>query len=515
MKFDGSIFLRNRNQAGKIRRGCRQAVLLAFSLLALLIGDSCTQQPFKPEDSIETFSDYLDKRIPRLMQRYAVPGMSIALVRGGELVWSGAYGYADLEQNRRMTVDAICRVESISKSVTAWGVIKLVEQGLVELDAPLQQYLGDWKLPESEYSEQNITVRRLLSQNAGLSLGTIGMEYPPESTMPSLRETMTQETRLFREPGAGFSYSNTGFNLLELLIETVTGREFADYMADEVLAPLGMYNSGFRWNEVTNSTIPTGYDLRGKPVPVYVYPVKASGGLFAPVEDIARFVMAGMTGACCKNRAVLGQESIRLLHTPQVDIPGIFGVVADSYGFGHFIENLPNGGRAVWHGGQGHGWMTHFHSVPESGDGIVILTNSQRSWPVMARVLSDWAQWSGFESVKMGRITYGIVALWVLIGIVILIVLWQAYRLVRELRSGKRRLAPLARDHRKTRLLQAAQGTGVIAVLAWSVAQPYLIVSSIFPGVAGKAGIAFFVWAIILVMSALLPQVENQTKQNR
>ncbi len=67
-----------------------------------------------------------------------------------------------------MTVDAICRVESISKSVTAWGVMRLVEQGLVGLDAPVQQYLGNWELPESEYSEQNVTVRKLLSHSAGM-----------------------------------------------------------------------------------------------------------------------------------------------------------------------------------------------------------------------------------------------------------------------------------------------------------------------------------------------------------
>ncbi len=126
-----------------------------------------------------------------------------------------------------MAVDAICRAESISKSITAWGVMRLVEQGLVGLDDPVQQYLGDWKLPESEYSEQEVTIRRLLSHSAGMSLGTIGEEYTPQSNIPSLRDYLTHEARLIREPGSGFLYSNPGFNLLELL----TGRDFAEYMA--------------------------------------------------------------------------------------------------------------------------------------------------------------------------------------------------------------------------------------------------------------------------------------------
>lgn len=168
-------------------------------------------------------------------------------------------------------------------------------------------------------------------------------------------------------------------------------------------------------------------------------------------------------------------------------------------------------GSVAW--GQGHGWMTHFHTVPESGDGIIILTNSQRSWPLMAQVLSDWARWSGFDSVKMGRIIYGIVALRVSISIIMMISMWQVYRLVRGLLTGNRRLAPLSRNFRKARLLQTALGIGVIVTLAWSAAQPYLIVSSVFPGTVGWAGGSFFVLAVILVLSALLPRVENQTSR--
>ncbi len=495
-------------------RGFRRAVAPAFFLLLTFVGGGCTRQSFETRGPVDAFADYLDGRIPRLMERYAVPGMSVALVRGGELVWSGAYGYADLEHNRKMTADAVYRVESISKPVTAWGVIRLVEQGLIDLDAPAQRYLGNWTLPESAYSGQKVTVRRLLNHTAGMPLGTLGMEYSPQSDMPSLRETLSHEARLVREPGSGFLYSNTGFNLLELLVEKVTGRDFAEYMADEVLAPLGMRSSSFAWKATLRPAIPTGYDLQGTPVPVYAYPAKASGGLFAPVEDIARFVAAGMTGPYYADRTVLGREGIRKLYTPQVVVPGLFGVVADSYGFGYFIEKLSDGRRAVWHGGQGHGWMAHFHAVPESGDGIVILTNSQRSWPVMAQVLNDWTRWGGFGSVKMVRIAYGIAVLRALIGMVALISLWQGYRLVRGLRSGDRRWAPLSRKSRKVRLLQAALGIGAIAALTWSAAQPYLMVSSIFPGIAGWAGVSFFVLSILAVLSALLPRAEVRTEQS-
>jgi len=483
----------------------------AFLILVLLMGTSCTQR------SRGSFTEYLDGRIPRLMNQYDVPGASVALVRDGDLVWSEAYGYADLEHEREMTVEDVFRAESISKSVTAWGVMRLVEQGQIDLDAPVQQYLGDWRMPDD--AGQEVTIRRLLSQTAGFPLGPIGVEaeYEPGTDRPSLRDYLAREARLVREPGSGFLYSNVGFNMLERVIEETTGRDFAAYMADEVLAPLGMHSSSFAWNETLRPQTPMGYEQQGTPVAPYVYPVKASGGLFATAEDVARFVGAEMSGSCYVH-TVLERESIHTLHAREVDISGVYGVVADSYGLGHFIENLPGGRQAVWHGGQGHGWMAHFHAVPESGDGIVILTNSERSWPFMAHVLSDWARWSGLGTVKMGRIIYATTALWILIGIVALVSLWQVVRLSRGLRSGHRRWAPLARVSRTERLLQAALGLGVVAALAWSAAQPYLMVVSIFPRAVGWAGGTLLVWAVIMVLSASFPRkrswVDDRTKRS-
>jgi CubicO group peptidase (beta-lactamase class C family) len=477
-------------------------------LLLLVISSSCSGQSFRSLVSLDDFTEYLDTRIPQLMDRYGIPGVSMALVLEGELMWSNAYGFADLEYERKMTIDAVCRAESISKPVTAWGVMRLVEQGLVDLDARVQGYLGDWEFPETAYDEQAITVRMLLSHSSGLSLGTIGkaVEYAPQSDMLTLQDFLTHEALLFQDPGSGFTYSDTGFNLLELLVEEVTGRDFAAYMAEEVLLPLDMYNSSFEWDESFKARIPNGYELHGATVLPYVYPVRASGGLFADVKDIALFVAAGMTEPGGSGQRLLERERLDTLYMPQIEIPGIFGVVAESYGFGHFIETLPDGRQAVWHGGQGHGWMTHFHFVPESGDGIIILTNSQRSWPFMAEVLRDWAQWSGLGAVKFVRITYATTVLWALIGLVLLASMFLLYALLRDLFNKSRQFAPLSRRYLIPRLTTAALGMGVIIALLWSAEQPYLMVTSIFPGAAGWAGTSLFILAGLMILLAFFPR---------
>jgi CubicO group peptidase (beta-lactamase class C family) len=136
------------------------ALIISF-VLVMSASKLYAAKGINKQASLQEFTAYLDERIPALMKDYGIPGVSIALVQKGETTWSNAYGYADLENRRKMTTDTYCRVESISKSVTAWGVMKLVEQGKIELDRPVGQYLKNWKLPESQFSEEKVTVRQL------------------------------------------------------------------------------------------------------------------------------------------------------------------------------------------------------------------------------------------------------------------------------------------------------------------------------------------------------------------
>lgn len=454
--------------------------------------------------SLEAFASHLDSRIPALMQDYDIPGVCVALIKKGEIAWTKAYGFADLESGSKMTTDVYLRVQSISKPVTAWGVMKLVEQGKIELDAPVQQYIKNWSFPETGFSPEKITVRQLLSHCAGMPLGDVLDIYSPEEAIPSLQESLTKTARLAQEPGLSFAYSNVGYNLLELLIEEVTGLAYSKYMEQEVLTPLGMHQSTFIWTPELNPPVPLGYNLTGKPVPVYIYPEKASGGLFASVEDIATFICAGMPDFSCEH-PVLTPESINELYKPAANKLGVYSFVFDSYGLGYYIENLPDGKKAVSHGGQGTGWMTHFHAVPETGDGIVILTNSQRSWPFIAYVLSDWARWSG-SSVGMSSIILGQNLLWSLIGLIWFALLVQIWRLTEGIAAGKRLFTVLSKEFNILRWIKISLFAVLAGSVLWCMNQDYLFISSVFPIASNWLGVTAIALAMVLLLSALLPE---------
>lgn len=467
-------------------------ISILISLFVMLFSGSLQiKRNMRAVALLDEFKAHMDERIPALMKQYSIPGCNIALVKDNEIVWTEGYGYADLASGTSLMVNTPMSVQSITKSVTAWGVMRLAEKGLIDLDTPVSQYLKSWQFPLTDYPTEKITVRQLLSHTSGMPLGDFTNIYSPGKAMPSNRDVMTREAVLMREPGTGFSYSNTGYNLLEILIEDVTGQGFSEYIHTEILLPLGMESSFFDIDTAAKPYPPMGYNLRGKPVPVYLYPSKASGGLFATAHDIARFVAAGM-----KVNSVLSGESIKLLYAPQSHKIGIYGLIFDAYGFGHYIEKLPNGALSVSHGGQGNGIMTHFQAVPETGDAIVILTNSQRSWPFIAYVLSDWAQWRGFPSVGMGRIIWWHYGLCVVIGMLVSASLLVILRLVSTFYQQKRT---------GFRLLRVSAASILLGILIWCACQKYLFITSVFPVLSVWLGGAAFVFSIVLLLSAMVP----------
>jgi len=362
------------------------------------------------------FIAHLDGQVPALLQQLSLPGIAIAVIAERRVQAIRAWGMANRERNEPLTEKHRFRLASISKPVTAWGVMSLAERGLLDLDAPVDDYLTRWHIPGNGFDPHGITARGLLSHTAGLAAGG-GAGVNPRFTMPSLVDTLSGATPLrldddqlayyahvgldpeevlrpvtqVAKAGEQFVYSNSGYGLLQLLIEEVSGQSFIDYMQQAVLAPLGMQSSGFE-DPLDIGAFATPYDDAGKEIPIYYLVAKAAGGLNSTIGDLATFTCAGMAGPSGEKagRGVLAPESVALIHTPIMYAESEMGFDFHT-GLGHLVTEFA-GQTNVHHTGGFAGWRSIMSFNPATGDGFAALINSSGGNPLWMQLIKDWGE---------------------------------------------------------------------------------------------------------------------------
>jgi CubicO group peptidase (beta-lactamase class C family) len=351
-------------------------------------------QPVAAQDIDENVAMFVDeyiRRVPFMVEDQNVTGVAIALIRNNELVWSQGFGSADLEGGIQVTADTPFSVESIGKALTAWEIMRLVEAGTLNLDAPANQYLTRWQIEGSGRNKpEDATIRRILSHTAGLTVdGYPG--FTVDDPLPTLEEFLDganggQQVRILTPPGGRFSYSGGGYTVLQLLIEEVTGEPFAEVMQRDVLDLLGMTHSSFEWSPELGAA--TAYTRDGDVEDRVVHLDLAAGGLYTSANDLARFFTEGMTGDW------LTPESVALMHTAADGTRG-------EYGFGNFLFTLADGTPVVWHDGIGFGVRSIFLLLPESGDGLIILTNKGDGNKIFRDIVCLWDYWLHGEQTRL------------------------------------------------------------------------------------------------------------------
>jgi len=499
--------------------GGRYLPAVLIFILFLIFLYSAVGNAMAADLSWEDFSAYLEDEVPLLMEEYHIPGANIAVMENGEIKRIKSYGLADREQEITMTADKIFRGDSISKMVTAWGVMNLVEQGKINLDDPAENYLTRWSFPETEFDEEKITVRMLLSHRSGLPSGIYNDNHAMEEEIPSLEKSLSGKTggpaaKPVKEPGESFVYSNPGFAVLELIIEEVSGYDYADYMEQEILTPLGMNNSGFRVTKEMKSEAVTNYKMGEEAVPFHnVGPVKAPGELYTTVEDLSKFI-----GAWMKNSEkgdpggdILSLGSIEKLHTPEIQTTGMYQYFSDSYGLGHFIKELPDNQQVIFHGGEGSGSGSIAGGIPEKGVGIIILTNSNGSWQLLAAVLDNWVEyleieWQGISRIFQVAETGGKIVL----GVVLFVSFVGFRRLIKDVISGRRKFQPLSETSRIPRLLQFTLAVAVMGIWWGTSINEFLV--WLLRDLSFWLEISLKIFSSFLVLSAVFTKESKRSK---
>ena len=306
----------------------------------------------------------IDSTINELMASTLTPGVSVAVAKGNEIIWSKGYGKADLENDAPARPNTVYRLASVSKSITAVAIMQLVEQGKIDLDAPIQKYIPSF--PKKKYP---ITTRQLLVHLSGVRhyRGEDEFNMKPYKSLTEGLEVFKNDT-LMHKPEVKLTYTTYGYVLLGVIVEAASGMSFMDYLTENIFKRAGMTQTyadepmeiihhRARFYDLVEGKLYNARYINSS----YRWP---GGGLLSSAEDLARFAMALQHGQLVKHATL--QQMTTALKTSDGK--------ATNYGFG-WILGLSQHPEVIWHGGIQPGTTTALAMVFEKNLSVIVLTN--------------------------------------------------------------------------------------------------------------------------------------------
>jgi D-alanyl-D-alanine carboxypeptidase len=312
--------------------------------------------------------------VEKIRSQRRIPGVSVAIVRDGKTVLTRGFGTANVETNSPATEKTAYQLASVTKQFTAAGTLLLVEEGKVKLDAPFVTYLPDLPAAWKERWKE-VTVRHLLNHTSGIesytSLPDFGKSLRKDYTQQELLGLVADKPLRWK-PGEKWDYNNTGYYLLGVLIEKVSGKSYNDFLTERIFKPLGMNDT--RVNDL-RSVIPNraagyAYGPNGLHNGEYTSPTQpyAAGALISTVADMAKWAAAVDSGKVLK----AGTWKEAWMPTKLTDGK------TQGYGFGWSLGDA-NGHPTVSHGGGIPGFSTHILRLPADKVSVVVLTNLEQA----------------------------------------------------------------------------------------------------------------------------------------
>jgi CubicO group peptidase (beta-lactamase class C family) len=343
------------------------------------------------------------------MKHHHVPGLSIAVIDDYEIAWAKAYGYADAKEQTPVTTETVFQAASISKTINAVGLLKLVEKGRLDLTSDINDHLTSWQFPyEEETAGKTITLEHLLSHTAGLS--TSGFKgYRNGKKLPGTRQIIDGEkpansdpVRSIHTPGEQFSYSGGGITITQLLVEDISESSYGDYIHKVILQPLEMKNSFYGSPEDRKSVSwAKAHWADGKPLKggFHLYPESAAAGLWTTPTDLARFIIALQKTMAGKSDILLSRESVQRMISPVVEEP-------IPVGLGVFLDDK-KGNLYFQHSGSNEGFRCQFYGSVNDGKGVVVMVNSENFGIVgeVVRSVASVYNWENFYNATARKIT--------------------------------------------------------------------------------------------------------------
>jgi CubicO group peptidase (beta-lactamase class C family) len=342
----------------------------SFLALSLVIALATVPASYALQEQQPDFSQ-LEKTVLEELKETNTPGATVAIVSGERVIYTKAFGTSNVETGAPMTPDMLFRIGSTTKMFTATALVTLAEEGRLRLDEAIGKHV-DGLNPKIA----GLTAHQLLTHTAGI-IDEAPMYGDHDDSAMGRTIRSWKEDQLFTEPGKIISYSNPGYWLAGFVVETISGKPYADQMSESIFKPLGMTSTTFRPTVAMTYPLAQGHNATGKSAPMVVRPFAdnaaswPAGSMFTNVLDLSRFIVAFMNGGKLEGKQVLSPQVIAKLSTPQVSIPSDPNA---KYGYGLMISNY-RGVRVVEHGGSRSGYGSVIKMAPEQRFAVIVLGN--------------------------------------------------------------------------------------------------------------------------------------------
>lgn len=343
-------------------------------------------------------------KLEEKMRELKIPGVSVAVFDKGRIEWSREWGVADATSGQKVEADTRFQAASLSKPVAAAVALALVSKGRMSLDADINTYLTTWRLPENEFTaRQKVTLRHLLSHSGGVTVsgfrGYASNEAVPTplQLLDGLKPANSAAVRVDIPVGTRYRYAGGGYSIVQLAIEEVTKKSFADAARELVLEPLAMRHSTYvqPLPAELHAKAATAHRASGEPIAGrwHTYPEQAAAGLWTTAEDLARFAIAiQQMAAGTAKTAIMSRELATTMMRP----------VLDDYGLGLGVSGT-GGETRFGHGGSNVGFRCTFIAFKDFASGVVVMTNADRGGEILQDIVRAVAReygWPGLAPIE-------------------------------------------------------------------------------------------------------------------
>jgi CubicO group peptidase (beta-lactamase class C family) len=300
----------------------------------------------------------------------STPSVSVAVAQHGKIIWEEGFGWANREERIPATENTMYSLASISKPITATALMTLVQAGKIDLDKPINDYLGDAKLNARIGNANDATVRRVANHSSGLPLHYQFFYSNEPYQKPSYDETILRYGNLVTVPGEHYQYSNLGFGIIGYVLSRVSGESYPDFMRQTVFLKLGMTHTSIGVGPGLEKFQAIRYDTKGLPLPAYDFDHPAASAVYSSAHDLVRFGMFHLKDHLPDQAQILTDASIDAMHQPTMLRPD------GGYGIGWFTDDRQDGYHVVSHTGSMPGVATILMLVPSEDIAVVVLTNN-------------------------------------------------------------------------------------------------------------------------------------------